>query len=41
MLTEEKGVQSKIEVGILSTKSNLLTDSDSLLYTGVTREGFF
>ena len=40
-LTEEKRVQGKIEVGTMSARSNLLTDSDSLLYTGVTREFFF
>jgi hypothetical protein len=37
-LKGEKGIQSIIEVDSRCTKSNLLTDRVSLLYTGVTRE---
>ncbi|VDH91083.1 Hypothetical predicted protein [Mytilus galloprovincialis] len=41
LLTEEKGVQSKIEGGTMSANTNIVTDSDALLYTGVTKEVFF
>ncbi|VDI51019.1 Hypothetical predicted protein [Mytilus galloprovincialis] len=40
-LTEEKGVQIKLDVGTMSATRHILTDSDSLLYTGVTKEVFF
>ncbi|VDI47584.1 Hypothetical predicted protein [Mytilus galloprovincialis] len=40
-LTEEKGVQVKIESSAMSAKISIVTDSDSLLYTGVSKEVFF
>ena len=41
ILTEEKGVQSKCDGGTMSAALNINTDSDALLYTGVTKEVFF
>ncbi|XP_071170860.1 uncharacterized protein [Mytilus edulis] len=40
-LTEEKGVQIKLDVGTMSASRHIVTDSDSLLHTGVTKEVFF
>ena len=40
-LTAEKDVQIKIEGGTMSANSNIVTDSDSLLYTGITKQVFF
>ncbi|XP_076088940.1 uncharacterized protein LOC143059345 [Mytilus galloprovincialis] len=34
LLTEEKGAQGKIEGGTMSANTNIVTDSDPLLYTG-------
>ena len=38
---DEKGVQVMTETGTMSAKCSILTDCDSLLYTGVTKEIFF
>lgn len=40
-LYEEKGVQVTLEKGTMSAKRSIATDSDSLLYTGVTKQVFF
>ncbi|KAK6180859.1 hypothetical protein SNE40_008835 [Patella caerulea] len=40
-MTAEKGVQITIEGGTMSANANILTDSDSLLYTGVNKQVFF
>ena len=40
ILTEEEGVQSKCDGGTMSAALNINTDSDALLYTGVTKEDF-
>lgn len=39
--TEEKGVHWKTDAGALSANKNLITDSDTLLYTGVSNHVFF
>ena len=38
---DEKGVQVMTETGTMSAKGSVVTDCDSLLYTGVTKEIFF
>ena len=38
---DEKGVQVMTETGTMSAKGSIVTDCDSLLYTGVTKEIFF
>ena len=38
---DEKGVQVMTETGTMSAKGSIVTDCDSLLYTGVTKEVFF
>jgi hypothetical protein len=37
---DEKGVQVMTETGTMSAKGSIVTDCDSLLYTGVTKEVF-
>lgn len=41
ILTVEKGLQAKLDSGTMSAARNIVTDSDSLLFTGVTKEVFF
>ena len=38
---DEKGVQVMTETGTMAAKGSIVTDCDSLLYTGVTKEIFF
>ena len=38
---DEKGVQVMTETGTMSAKGSIVTDCNSLLYTGVTKEVFF
>ena len=38
---DEKGVQVMTETGTMSAKGSIVTDCDSLLYSGVTKEVFF
>ena len=38
---DEKGVQVMTETGTMSAKGSIVTDCDSLLYTGVTEDIFY